>query len=73
MKKSPETNVGKSLAAIEAYVGGRKILAEKLDVHYQTISNWVHSESIPASYIKPLVRLSGNRFHAEDLLSDGLQ
>jgi len=56
------------LRSVEAYVGGRPVVAEKIGVTVEAVNRWVWARRIPRSAILPLVELSEQRFTAEDFL-----
>jgi DNA-binding transcriptional regulator YdaS (Cro superfamily) len=58
----------KCLRAIEAFVGGREVLAKKLGVSEIAISKWVMSGKVSGKRVLALRELSGNRFSTDELL-----
>jgi len=56
------------LKAIEAYCGGREKLAELLGLSQPAIARWVQEGKIPRAWILSLIKLSEDRFTAEELL-----
>ena len=60
----------KCLKAVAALHGSIEELAGELEVSPQAAYNWIMNKRIPAKYIKHLVRLSDDRFDAEDFLPE---
>lgn len=57
------------LRAVEAYVGGRKALAEELGLSKSAIDRWVRTGEIAANKMVRLVSLSDHRFKLEDFFA----
>ena len=58
----------KCLRAIEAYEGGRDLLAQRLGVSLYTICRWYVKEEIPGYAIKKLCKMMQGKVTVEDLL-----
>ena len=56
------------LRAIEQYVGGRKVLSEKLGVSEHTISRWITLGRVSRGQVLPLTKVCQEKFSAEELL-----
>lgn len=58
----------RSLKAVEAIVGNRKLLAEKLKVNSDIIDSWIYRKSIPKNFLVGLADLSEGRFCERDFI-----
>jgi len=67
-KKSDNPNSIRYLMAIEAYLGGRKILAKKLNVSIAGINKWVASRSVSGNFALELSRATPLKISCEQLL-----
>jgi len=67
-KKRKKTHAMACLSAIEGYLGGRDILAERLGVVVGTVNNWHFAGSFPEKYALTLSKLSKKRFTTEELI-----
>lgn len=54
------------LKAVEALVGGREELAEKIGVSHHTVGRWVHFEKISGKNLFNLSRISMGKFTADE-------
>ena len=69
-RKRKPTYAIRCLRAIEAFVGGRRILADELNINVATISRWITEDHITARHILNLVKLSDGHYSEKELLCD---
>lgn len=59
------------LRAVEAYVGGRGELAQKLSISKSTVARWCRVRQIARKRVLDLRRLSDEKFTTDELLGAG--